>query len=122
MHRRAFLTLLGGAAAWPLAASAQQPPSVLLIGVLSPVSAAAAARYVEALREGLRGRGYEEGRNIVIEFRFADGMPGRLPDLAAELVRLRPAVIIARMRSISAAEGRRSDSPTTVRQAELKPI
>ena len=95
MHRRAFLTLLGGAAAWPLAASAQQPPSVSLIGVLSPVSAAAAARYVEALREGLRGRGYEEGRNIVIEFRFADGMPGRLPDLAAELVRLRPAVIIA---------------------------
>ena len=95
MHRRAFLTLLGGAAAWPLAASAQQPPSVSLIGVLSPVSAAAAAHYVEALREGLRGRGYEEGRNIVIEFRFADGMPGRLPDLAAELVRLRPAVIIA---------------------------
>ena len=54
MQRRAFLTLLGGAAAWPLAASAQQPQSISLIGVLSPVSAAAAARYVEALREGLR--------------------------------------------------------------------
>jgi putative ABC transport system substrate-binding protein len=65
-----------------------------LIGVLSPVSSAAAARYIEAFRAGLRDLGYEEGRNIAFELRFSGGVPGRLPDLAAELVALKPAVIV----------------------------
>ncbi len=94
MKRREFITLLGGAAAaWPFAARAQQATSRPLIGILSPLSRAAAARNIEALRAGLRELGYVEDRNIVLELRFAEGMPRRLPDLAAELVALKPDVI-----------------------------
>jgi putative ABC transport system substrate-binding protein len=93
MKRREFITLLGGtAAAWPLAAWAQSGP---LIGVLSPVSVATAARNIAALRAGLRDLGYAEGRNIAIEFRFAGGVTGRLADLAAELIALKPEIIVA---------------------------
>jgi putative ABC transport system substrate-binding protein len=96
--RRAFITLLGGAAlvmACPLPLRAQQPQGRPLIGVLSPISAALAARNMEALRQGLRELGYVEGRNIAFEFRYAEGELARLPTLAAELVALQPAVIIA---------------------------
>jgi putative tryptophan/tyrosine transport system substrate-binding protein len=79
----------------PLAARAQQPQGRPLIGVLSPISAALAARNMEALRQGLRELGYVEGRNIGFEFRYAEGDLARLPALAAELVALQPAVIIA---------------------------
>jgi putative ABC transport system substrate-binding protein len=96
MWRREFFSLLcGAAAAWPLAARAQQPQGRPLIGVLSPISAALAARNMEALRQGLRELGYVEGRNIGFEFRYAEGDLARLPALAAELVALQPAVIIA---------------------------
>jgi ABC-type uncharacterized transport system substrate-binding protein len=94
MRRRQFITLLGGAAAWPLAVRAQQV-SRPLVGVLSPLSAIMAARNMSALREGLRELGYVEGRNIALEFRYAEGMPGRMPELAADLVALKPDVIIA---------------------------
>ena len=80
MKRREFITLLGGAAAWPLTASAQQP-TIPVIGVMSPLSAATAARNLAALRNGLRDLGYNEGRNIKIEYRFADGAPERYPAL-----------------------------------------
>jgi ABC-type uncharacterized transport system substrate-binding protein len=94
--RREFITLLGGAAAtWPVVARAQQPINRPLIGVLSPLSPVAAARNIEALRAGLRELGYVEDRNIVLELRFAEGIPGRLPELAAELVALKPDVILA---------------------------
>jgi putative ABC transport system substrate-binding protein len=96
MRRREFMALAGSAAAvWPLAARAQQPQGRPLIGVLSPISAALAARNMEALRQGLRELGYVEGRNIGFEFRYAEGDLARLPALAAELVALQPAVIIA---------------------------
>jgi putative tryptophan/tyrosine transport system substrate-binding protein len=92
--RRAFITLLGGAAAaWPLAARAQQS-AMPLIGVLSPVSAAIAVRNIAAFRQALRDLGYVEGRNIAVEYRFAEGMSERLTRLAAELVGLNPSVII----------------------------
>jgi len=78
MKRREFITLLGGAAAWPLVARAQQP-----VGVLAPQSQAASARHVEAFRKGLRDLGYVEGRNITLEFRYGDGLPERLPQLGA---------------------------------------
>jgi putative tryptophan/tyrosine transport system substrate-binding protein len=99
MRRRELIALLGGAAAaplmWPLAARAQPAPTRPLIGVLSPLSPATAARNVEAFRAGLRDLGYVEGRNITIELRFAEGAIERLPDLASELVALNPAVIVA---------------------------
>ena len=93
--RREFIALLGSAAAWPLAARAQQSGGRPLIGVLSPLSAATATRNIEGLRTGLRELGYVEGRNITLELRFAEGMPERMPALAAELVHLKPDVIIA---------------------------
>jgi ABC-type uncharacterized transport system substrate-binding protein len=94
MRRREFITLLGSAAAaWPLAARAQQSPSRPLIGLLSPLSRATATPNVEAFRKGLRDHGHVEGRNIVLEPRFAEGNASRLPPLAAELVALKPDII-----------------------------
>src|SRR4029077_13110451 len=91
--RREFITLLGGAAAWPLAARAQQP-TMPVIGVMSPLSVATASRNLAALRGGLRDLGYIEGRNIKIEPRFAEGMAERFPALVADLATLKPAVIL----------------------------
>ena len=93
MRRREFITLLGGVATWPLAAQAQKPARPL-VGVMSPLSLATAARNLAALRNGLRDLGYTEGRNIDIEYRFADGAAERFPVLVAELVALKPAVIL----------------------------
>src|SRR5262249_21111481 len=95
MKRRAFITLLGGAAAWPLAARAQQSSGGPLIGILSPLSASTATRNIEGFRKGLRELGYVEGRNVTLALRFAEGMPERMPALAAELVDLKPDVIVA---------------------------
>ena len=94
MKRRDFLTLVGGAAAWPLTAGAQQAAKVARIGYLGFGPASARTGWVEALRAGLRDLGYVEGRNIVIEFRWADGVD-QLPQLAAELVRMNVDVIFA---------------------------
>src|SRR5262249_53380809 len=80
-------------AAWALAARAQQP-ALPVIGVLSPASPAAAVRNIAALRQGLRELGYVDGRNIAIEYRFAEGVTERLDKLAAELGALKPALIV----------------------------
>ncbi len=94
MRRRGFITLVGGAAAWPLAARAQQS-KMSVIGYLGPGSAAASASTLAVFRQSLAGAGYVEGRNIAIEYRFAEGRYDRLPEMAAELVRQQVSLIVA---------------------------
>jgi ABC-type uncharacterized transport system substrate-binding protein len=95
MRRREFIFLFGGAAAaWPLAARAQQPAKVPRLGVLLYSTPQADAQ-MEAVRRGLRELDYVEGRNLVISYRYAEGNPERLPGLAVDLVQEKPDVLLA---------------------------
>ena len=114
MKRRAFITLLGGAAAtWPLVGLAQQRV-MPVVGVLCAGTAQALERYLASFREGMRRLGYIEGSNVRFEFRFADGYLDRLPDTAIELVRLNPHVIVsARFRPTLRREKQRARSQSS---------
>jgi putative tryptophan/tyrosine transport system substrate-binding protein len=94
LRRRQFLTLLGGAAAWPLAARAQTSGKTYRIGFLGVFSYAEYKRLVDALLMGPRQLGYDEGKNIVIHYRWAEGRYDRLPELTAELVKLNVDVLV----------------------------
>src|SRR5437016_13816320 len=94
MRRREFITLVGGAAAWPLAAHAQQA-AMPVVGFLGSNSPELYADRLRAFRRGLKDAGYIEAENVAVEYRWANGDNNRLPALAAELVGLRVAVLVS---------------------------
>jgi putative ABC transport system substrate-binding protein len=115
MKRRAFITLLGGAAAafcvsWPLAAGAQQA-AMPMIGFLRVTSAGDSANLVAAFQQGLKQMGFVEGQNVAMEYRWGNGRDDRLPELAADLVRRRAAVIVGHSAAAQAAKAASTTTP-----------
>jgi putative ABC transport system substrate-binding protein len=110
MKRREFITILGGAAAWPLSAHAQQP-GIPVVGYLDATAAAATSYQVLAFRQGLSEGGFFEGRNIAIEYRWAEGQLDRLPSLVDDLVRREVAAIVTTNTTTPAAKAATSTIP-----------
>ena len=94
LKRREFIAALGGAAAWPVAAHAQQQPTLPMIGFLQGGSADAFAPFAAAFRNGLREAGYVEGQNVTVDYHWLEGRYDRLPEVIADLIRRGVAVIV----------------------------
>src|SRR5437867_4844792 len=103
MRRREFITLLGGAAAWPLAARAQQPTKLPTIGFLVAGTPSSHGQWVAAFVQRLRELGWVEGRNVAIEYRWAEGRPERYAEIATEFVQLKVDVIVTTGGAVLAA-------------------
>jgi putative ABC transport system substrate-binding protein len=112
VRRREFITLLGGAAVWPVAAHAQQVMPV--IGLLSPLSAETESNRLRAFRQGLKETGHVEGENLTIKHRWAENQMDRLPQLAAELVGQRVAVLVAAGTTAAALAAKAATTTTPV--------
>ena len=109
MRRREFITLLGGAATWPMMARAQQAMPV--IGFFRSTSAASAAQLVTAFRQGLMQAGFVEGKQVTIEYRWAEDQLDRLPELAEDLIRRQPALVVGNLLAAQALKASTSAIP-----------
>lgn len=108
MKRREFITLLGGAAAWPIEARAQQAAKTARIGFLGADTQSGVESRLERFRAGLRNLGYVEGDNVLIDFRWAEGNYARLAEFAGELVRLKVNLLVTSPGRIHAPIERRA--------------
>jgi len=122
VKRREFITLIGGAAAWPLAVRAQQPTKAYRIGMLETISEALNSANLAAFRKSLRDLGHVEGKNLVIEYRSADGRAARFPDLAVELLGSKVDVIVTRGTPASLAAKSASATTPVVMAAVAEPL
>src|SRR5215475_5820640 len=112
IKRREFITLIGGAAAaWPLAARAQQPAMPVVV-FLHPGASEIGARDVAAFRKGLEANGYVEGQNVTVEYQWLEGQYGRLPAVMADVIR-RPVAVIAISGSVVTARAAKAATATT---------
>jgi hypothetical protein len=122
VRRRGFITLLGGAAGWPLAARAQ-PTRVARIGYVSGTgSAADRGPFVEALQQGMREHGYVDGKDFIVEYRGAEGRQARVPELVAELVQAKVDVLVAPIPTAIRAAKQATDTIPIVMVTSIDPV